>query len=135
MGVIILDRENNFIGAIVKYNIFLDNNKIGSISNGKVATFEIESGYHTLYVENATLSSGISNIIEFNMTNSKIINISVKVAFSRSGIKLKIENEKDDNSKEESKYEKILRLNELKNKNIITEDEFEQEKSKLLKGD
>ena len=66
---------------------------------------------------------------------SKIINISVKVAFSRSGIKLKIENEKDDNSKEESKYEKILRLNELKNKNIITEDEFEQEKSKLLKGD
>lgn len=135
MGVIILDRENNFIGAIVKYNIFLDNNKIGSISNGKVATFEIESGYHTLYVENATLSSGISNIIEFNMTNSKIINISVKVAFSRSGIKLKIEHEKDDNSKEESKYEKILRLNELKNKNIITEDEFEQEKSKLLKGD
>lgn len=136
MGIVIINRESNFVGIAAKYDIFLDNKKIDNISNGETKTYKIEAGYHTLCAENALIRSGKSNVIEFNMTDTKVIKISVKVAFSFSGIKLIVEYERDNVSDDNvSKYDKIAKLNDLKNKNIITESEFEQEKAKILKGE
>ena len=68
MGKLIVDRENNYLGAAAKYNIFLDNQKIASVNNGNVLEFVIPNGHHTLYVKNGLISLGTkSNVIEFDI--------------------------------------------------------------------
>lgn len=44
------------------------------------------------------------------------------------------DNKKVNYDKEESKYDKLEKINELKEKNILSEEEFQEEKEKILKS-
>lgn len=138
MGKIIIDRENNYLGAAANYNIYLDGNKIDSINNGGVEEYIVASGKHSLYVQNGLLSFGLkSNILEFDISDSTEIRILCKSTMTKwSGIELEIVSNNNISSQNNiDKYDQLQKLNNLKQKNIITENEYEIEKEKILKGD
>lgn len=56
-----LTRPKEFVGSLVKFKIFIDNNEVGSIKNGETVALNINSGNHT---------------ISFNKTMDQNINIS-----------------------------------------------------------
>ena len=56
-----LTRPKDFVGALIKFNIFIDNNKVGTIKNGETVVLNVSSGNHT---------------ISFNKTMDQNINIS-----------------------------------------------------------
>ena len=49
-------RRWNFVGAIRKFTVFVDGNKIGTIKNGKEESFTISSGKHLMVVKGAVWS-------------------------------------------------------------------------------
>ncbi len=48
-----LKRRWNFAGAISRFKLFVDDKKIGTISNGKTESFKIPPGTHSIYVKGA----------------------------------------------------------------------------------
>ena len=136
MGKIIMLRESNYAGAVASYNIFLDNQKIGSIKNAGQLEIDIANGNHEIYLTNAILKIGKSNVLNFNSTDNSVIKILVKsVMSSISGIKLELVSNNNNFSKKiDDKYEMLEKLNELKIKGTINEEEFENEKKKILEG-
>ncbi len=56
-----LNRPNNFVGSLIKFKIFIDNNMVGTIKNGETVVLDVSSGNHT---------------ISFNKTMNQNINIS-----------------------------------------------------------
>lgn len=56
-----LTRPKSFVGSVIKFKIFIDNNLVGSIKNGETVNLNIHSGNHT---------------ISFNKTMEQNINIS-----------------------------------------------------------
>jgi len=56
-----LIRPKDFVGSLVKYKIFIDNNQVGTIKNGETVVLDVTSGNHT---------------ISFNKTMDQNINIS-----------------------------------------------------------
>lgn len=49
-------RRWNFLGAIRKFTVFVDGNKIGTINNGKEESFAISPGKHLMVVKGAMWS-------------------------------------------------------------------------------
>ncbi|MSP19485.1 MAG: hypothetical protein EXR74_07935 [Bdellovibrionales bacterium] len=49
-------RRWNFVGAIRKFTVFVDGNKIGTIKNGKEESFAISPGKHLMVVKGAVWS-------------------------------------------------------------------------------
>lgn len=92
MGKIILNRKKSFLGMLAKYKVFLDEKEIKDISNNEQIELETSDGPHELYLKNAVISTGKSNIIKFNSTSESIIKIIVKSGYYNfSGIKLELE--------------------------------------------
>ncbi|MGM9877615.1 MAG: zinc-ribbon domain-containing protein [Bacilli bacterium] len=56
-----LTRPKGFVGSLVKFNIFIDDNQVGTIKNGETIVLNVSSGNHT---------------ISFNKTMNQNINIS-----------------------------------------------------------
>lgn len=56
-----LTRPKEFVGSLVKFKIFIDNNEVGTIKNGETAVLNVNSGNHS---------------ISFNKTMDQNINIS-----------------------------------------------------------
>lgn len=56
-----LTRPKEFVGSLMKFNIFIDNNQVGTIKNGETVVLNVSSGNHT---------------ISFNKTMDQNINIS-----------------------------------------------------------
>ncbi len=56
-----LTRPKQFVGSLIKFKIFIDNNEVGTIKNGETVVLNVSAGNHT---------------ISFNKTMSQIINIS-----------------------------------------------------------
>lgn len=138
MGKIIIDRENNYIGAAANYNVVLDGNKIDAINNGGVREYIVDNGKHSLYMQNGLISFGLkSNILEFEIFDSTEIRILCKSTMAKwSGIKLEIVSINNNSAQDNmDKYAQLQKLNDLKIKNIITENEYEIQKEKILKGD
>ena len=140
MGKIIIDRDNNYLGVLAGYNIFLNNSKIDSINNGEVKEYKLENGEYSLYIQNGLISFGTkSNVINFTIKDNTEIRIACDSTMVKmSGIKLNIVYNSDDNihiQTDMEKYQEIGKLKELRGKNIITEEEFNNEKQKLLKGE
>ena len=138
MGKILLVRESNYAGAVANYKIFLDGKKIGKIENGGQLEIEIDNGNHEIYLQNALLSFGLkSNVLSFKTTNSSIVRILVKSVFSKmSGIKLElVSNTSNEIEETNDKYNALEKLHDLKQKNIISDEEYEEQKRKIMNGD
>lgn len=138
MGKFIIDRESNYVAFVAKYDVYLDNRKIDSISNGDVKEYVVENGRHTLYLKNALLSFGLkSNTVEINITENKVVKVMCKVTYKTlSGIHLVVEENNDSlEISDVDKYDQLEKVNELKKAGVITEEEYELEKKKILNGD
>ena len=48
MATIKIRRTNDYINVMRDYRLFIDNQKIGTISNGQTKDFEIQAGRHSL---------------------------------------------------------------------------------------
>lgn len=138
MGKILIVRENNYIGAAANYNIFLDKKNIGKIGNSGQLEIKIDNGNHELYLQNALISFGLkSNVLLFSTTDTSVVKILVKSVMSTmSGIKLElISNTNNENGEIYDKYDELQKLYNLKEKNIINDEEYEEQKNKILKGE
>ena len=49
MATIKIQRPNKFIGRIRKFKVYVDDNKIGAVSNGETQEFQIPAGQHKIY--------------------------------------------------------------------------------------
>jgi hypothetical protein len=49
MATLMIKRGNEYVNAARKIGIYLDETKIGTLSNGSTATFEIPAGTHKLH--------------------------------------------------------------------------------------
>ena len=138
MGKILIVRESNYAGAAANYNIFLDNKKIGKIGNGDQLEIEIDNGDHELYLQNGIISFGLkSNVLLFSTSNTSVVKILVKSVMSKmSGIKLELVSNTNNEDKETNdKYDALQKLHDLKEKNIISDEEYENQKNKIMNGE
>lgn len=39
-----VSRESNFIGSIIKFDVYVNDNKVGTIANNQVKTFRVSTG-------------------------------------------------------------------------------------------
>ncbi len=76
-------------------------------------------------------------MLSFNITDTSVVKIFVKSVMSNiSGIKLElVSNTQNETLKKDNKYEALEKLYNLKNKYIISEEEYEKEKNKIIKGE
>jgi hypothetical protein len=49
MARLTIERSNEWVNKIRKIDIYLDNEKLGAVGNGKAMEFDIETGTHTIY--------------------------------------------------------------------------------------
>lgn len=126
MGKIIIDRENNFSGCLAKFYIYLNGKKIGYINNGQVKELDIPNGKHTLLLRNII---DVSNTINIEIDNYTTIYILCKMGAFSPKISIKSINK---NGSSNLKYEELKSLQNLREKGIITEEEFNKEKLKIL---
>lgn len=54
-----LTRQKAFVGSLVKFKIFIDDNQVGTIKNGETVTLNVSSGNHILSL-NKTLNQNIN---------------------------------------------------------------------------
>ena len=57
MPTIKIQRPNKFIGRIRKFNVYVDDKKIGAVANGDTQEFEIAAGQHKIYCKQDLFNS------------------------------------------------------------------------------
>jgi hypothetical protein len=72
MATIKIRRTNDYINVMRDYRLFIDNQKIGTISNGQTKDFEIPAGRHSLIAKIDWCSSQ-ELFFEINNNETKII--------------------------------------------------------------
>ena len=60
-----LNRPKNFVGSLVKFKIYIDNNEVGTIKNGETVVLDVAAGNHTIsfnktMTQNITITSNTS---------------------------------------------------------------------------
>lgn len=137
MGRLVITRENNYMGCLCNLTIFLDNKNIGKISNGEELNIHINNGKHKLYLQNKLLIVQKSNTLSFDVYSSSVVKVFVRFTNSlKNSIEITlISNENREIEQISNKYNAIQKLFELKNQNILTEEEYEKQKTILMKGD
>lgn len=126
MGKIVITRENTFYSCLNTFSIYIDNKKVGTLPNGETKEFIIFNGKHQLYVGSAFDKS---NILNFETSDSATVYIDCKMGLLNP--KLRIREIVNSVAKMDD-YEQLNRLKELKDKNIISEEEYKIEKNKIL---
>lgn len=143
MGKLIIERENKYCACLSKYNIFLDNILIDSVCNGDSHEYIIPSGNHTLFLQNGAINFGTkSNTIKFCINDNDSVRILCKSGlYNFSGILLKldiinnvVDNNIIDYNELYDRYRLISKLFELKEAGSLSDEEFENEKRKILRG-
>ena len=51
MATIKIHRPKNFVGQLRKFNIYVDDVKIGSVANGETQEFQVSEGKHKIYMK------------------------------------------------------------------------------------
>lgn len=54
-----LTRPKNFVGSLVKFKIYIDNNEVGAIKNGETIVLDVNAGSHTISF-NKTIQQNIN---------------------------------------------------------------------------
>lgn len=137
MGKLVITRENNYIGCLCSLTIFLDNKNIGKISNGEELNINIDNGKHKLYLQNKLLIVQKSNTLSFDVFSSSVVKVFVRFTNSlKNSIEITlISNENNEIEQINNKYNAIQKLFELEKQNILTKEEYEKQKTILMKGD
>lgn len=74
MATIIIKRSTEYLNRERNFNIFLDEKKIGTISNGETKEFETSSGYHSIVAKIDWCSSPLLRL-ELSPTDKKELTI------------------------------------------------------------
>jgi hypothetical protein len=70
MAIIKIQRTNDYINAVRNYRLFIDGQKIGTLSNGQRKEFEVSPGRHSL-VAKIDWCSSPELVIQINENDSK----------------------------------------------------------------
>ncbi|MBQ6323735.1 MAG: zinc-ribbon domain-containing protein [Bacilli bacterium] len=73
-----LTRPKNFVGSLIKFKIYIDNNEVGTIKNDETVVLNVNSGNHTISF-NKTMNQNI------NITNDTYADV-VVIAGNKFGI-------------------------------------------------
>lgn len=126
MGKIIIDRENNYISSLVSFNIYINNQKTNKIKNGELKEISVVEGNYEIFVKN---TFDKSNTLKLKVGKYTTTYIDCKIGILNPKLKIR---EQIDFANKIHEYETLNKLNELKKDNIITEEEYNKEKSKIL---
>lgn len=80
--ILTLKRPKSFVGAIVKWKIFIDGVEVAKIKNGQIINFNVTQGDHTVSINDCPAStifiSGntTADIVAFSLYDFGIVNIS-----------------------------------------------------------
>lgn len=69
MATIHIHRPKNFVGQLRKFNIYLDDVRIGRIGNGEQQEFSVSEGSHKIYMKQDFLNS--ISIHEFSIAENE----------------------------------------------------------------
>lgn len=76
MATIKIQRPNKFIGRIRKFKVYVDDNKIGAVSNGETQEFQIAAGQHKIYCKQDLFTSRF--IYDFSIEENEIKTFTVQ---------------------------------------------------------
>ena len=76
-GTITIIRERQFKGAIIPFNIFIDGQYVGEITNGMQQTFPVYFGHHVVTIK--TEKEIIQEVDIFEQQRNVYININCKM--------------------------------------------------------
>ena len=84
MALIIIQRPKNFLGGARGFNVYVDDKKVGTISNGETKEFQITEGQHKIYCKQDFFNSPFIHefSISENQTKSFIAGYQRKLMFS-----------------------------------------------------
>lgn len=84
MPTIKIQRPNNFIGGLRKFKVYVDDKKIGTLSNGDTREFQIVAGQHKIYCKQDLFNSLFiyDFCIEENETKTFTVQYLIKPMFS-----------------------------------------------------
>lgn len=74
-ATIIIKRNKSFMG-LAPLTIFINDNQVGSVGNGKSVSFSVEEGQHLVYVAELQFNLIRSREIRINIKDGDIINFS-----------------------------------------------------------
>ena len=75
-SVVIVKRNNYYGGSAATINIFVDDELVAKVRNGKEVDFTVKNGNHTIKAGNAIMGSGTQAVTTFD-ANSQIITFAV----------------------------------------------------------
>lgn len=99
-----LTRPKNFVGSLVKFKIFIDNNEVGAIKNGETIVLNVTSGSHTISFNNTMLQN-----IEINGDTFADVGVIASNKFGIIGIKDSNGNNMQNNTFNVNNAEKIIK--------------------------
>lgn len=74
MAIIKIQREKSFADKVRDYKVFIDNTKVGTISEGETKEFHIEEGKHTISTK---IDWAGSQVIELDIKENETITLLV----------------------------------------------------------
>jgi hypothetical protein len=85
-SIVVIKRNNNFVGSAVGVDIFVDGQKVASVGNGQETTFTVQNGRHTIYAARSWNGDDMkSGQITFEVQSQKI---TFAAGFGNSGVEL-----------------------------------------------
>ena len=79
---LILNRKKSFVGSLISFDIYIDNEKVGQIKNGETVELQVSSGDHQISINgnnavNITISGDTTaDVVVFGSNNFGITNVS-----------------------------------------------------------
>lgn len=90
MGMVNIYRENNFVGIIVPFDIFVDGFLMGTVANDSTTQVPLYFGTHTIEIKQGLNKSAVQQIV-VNEQN-RVINMTVSMKMGLFQNKLEISN-------------------------------------------
>lgn len=90
MGMVNIYRENNFVGIIVPFDIFVDGFLMGTVANDSTTQVPLYFGTHTIEIKQGLNKSAVQQIIVNEQNRVINMTISMKMGFFQN--KLEISN-------------------------------------------
>lgn len=90
MGMVNIYRENNFVGIIVPFDIFVDGFLMGTVANDSTTQVPLYFGTHTIEIKQGLNKSAVQQIIVNEQNRVINMTVSMKMGFFQN--KLEISN-------------------------------------------
>jgi hypothetical protein len=72
--LVTVERESSFVGAAIKYEVFVDGNKVLELSNGESGKVVVPNGEHTIYtrIMRPTADKPMSERLDFTADSTEL---------------------------------------------------------------